>query len=133
MIILNVELLEATAEEIRNFVQRAYGAGCTRGREAAKREFQALAELPEGASIEAGGAGTKVATMSGIDKRGFTDDVKRLLRRDLIQLKEMVRLGAAVPGDEQRIEIINGLLTRWHNIAPLIPLILDKVENQTRH
>jgi hypothetical protein len=44
--------------------------------------------------------------------RGFAGDVKRLMRRDLAELKEMVRLGAGIPGDEQRIEMIKGLLAR---------------------
>ena len=74
----------------------------------------------------------KLATINGADKRGFADDVKRL-RRDLAELKEMVRLGAGIPGDEQRIEMIKDLLARWQKIAPVI--IIDAVENhfQTWH
>jgi hypothetical protein len=51
--------------------------------------------------------------MNGIDNHGFADDAKRL-RRELVELKEMVRLGAGVPGDEQRIEMAKCLLTQWH-------------------
>ena len=48
--------------------------------------------------------------MNGIDNYGFADNAKRL-RRELVELKEMVRLGAGVPGDEQRAKC---LLTQWH-------------------
>ncbi|HUB65373.1 MAG TPA: hypothetical protein VL996_13180 [Methylocella sp.] len=133
MRVLNVELLEATAEEIRNLVQRAYSAGCARDREAAKREFQDRMERVDDVSVTAGGSGTCWDIGNGIDKRGITGAIKRLMRRDLAELKEMVRLGAGVPGDEQRIEMINALLARWHAIAPMIPLILDTVESETRH
>jgi hypothetical protein len=44
--------------------------------------------------------------------RGIAADVKRRMRRDLAELKEMVRLGAGIPGDEQRIEMIKGLIAR---------------------
>ena len=44
--------------------------------------------------------------------RGIADDVKRRMRRDLAELKEMVRLGAGIPGDKQRIEMIKGLIAR---------------------
>ncbi len=44
--------------------------------------------------------------------RGIADDVKRRMRRDLAELKEMVRLGAGIPGDEQRIEMLEGLIAR---------------------
>ena len=44
--------------------------------------------------------------------RGIADDVKRRMRRDLAELKEMVRLGAGIPGDEQRIKMIKGLIAR---------------------
>jgi hypothetical protein len=36
------------------------------------------------------------------------------LRRELVELKEMVRLGAGLAGDEQRIEMAKCLLTQWH-------------------
>src|SRR5664279_4049498 len=75
-------------QEIRNLVQRAYDAGCTRGRE----EMLALQGLDAG---KAGG------------------DVRRL-RRHLAELTEIGRLDADIPGDEQRIEMIKDLLTRWH-------------------
>jgi hypothetical protein len=51
--------------------------------------------------------------MNGIDDRGFAYHAKRV-RRELVELKEMVRLGAGVPGDEQRIEMAKCLLTQWH-------------------
>jgi hypothetical protein len=38
----------------------------------------------------------------------------------------MISLGVGVPDDEQWIEMIKGLLARWHKIAPVI--ILDAVE-----
>jgi hypothetical protein len=53
--------------------------------------------------------------MNGIYNIGVADDVKRL-RRDLIELKEMVRLGAGIPGDTLRIEMIKGLLARRQQI-----------------
>ena len=74
----------------------------------------------------------RVATMNGID-RGFADGVIRLMQRELAELKEMMSLGAGIPGDEQRIEMIKGLLSRWPKIMPVI--IYDAVEShfQTRH
>ena len=51
--------------------------------------------------------------MNGIDNQGFADNVKRL-RLELAELKEMVRLGAGLPGDEQRIARAQCLLTQWH-------------------
>ena len=42
-----------------------------------------------------------MATMNGIDNHGFADNAKRL-RRELAELKEMVKLGAGLPGDEQK-------------------------------
>jgi hypothetical protein len=132
MTIVTGDLSVPTAEEIRNLVQRAYDAGCAQGREEARRELQGPAGSLDGAGFEAGEAGVKLATTNGVDKRGFADDVKRL-RRDLAELKEMVRLGAGIPGDEQRIEMIKDLLARWQKIAPVI--IIDAVENhfQTWH
>jgi hypothetical protein len=132
MTIVTGELSVPTAEEIRNLVRRAYDAGCAQGREEARHELQGLAGSLNGARIEAGEPGVKLATTNGVHKRGFADDVKRL-RRDLAELKEMVRLGAGVPGDEQRIEMIKDLLARWQKIAPVI--IIDAVENhfQTWH
>jgi hypothetical protein len=50
--------------------------------------------------------------MNGIDNH-FADNAKRL-RRELVELKEMVRLGAGLPGDEHRIEMAKCLLTQWH-------------------
>lgn len=64
--------------------------------------------------------------MNRIDNHGLADDVKRL-RRDLVELNEMVRLGAGMPGDKERIEMIKELLARRHKIAPLVT-ILDTVE-----
>jgi hypothetical protein len=34
--------------------------------------------------------------------------------RELAELKDMVRLGACLPGDEQRIVMVKRLLTQWH-------------------
>jgi len=75
-----------------------------------------------------------VAMMNGTTNRGFTNDIKRL-RRDLAELEEMVRLGAGIPGDEQRIEMIKGLFARLHKMAPVVPLILAEIEShfQTWH
>jgi len=44
--------------------------------------------------------------------RGIADDVKRRMRRELAELREMVRLGAGIPGEEQRIKMIKGLIAR---------------------
>jgi hypothetical protein len=105
--IVNETLRPATTQEIRNLVQRAYDAGCARGRE----EMLALQGLDAG---KAGG------------------DVRRL-RRHLAELTEIGRLDADIPGDEQRIEMIKDLLTRWHKIASV--LIREAVEGnlQTKH
>jgi hypothetical protein len=132
MRIINAELLVPTAEEIRNLVQRAYDAGRTRGREEAKRALQGVVGSPDGGGFEAGEDKIAVTTVNGSDKNGFAHDVKRLLR-DLAELKEKVRPGAGIPGDEQTIEMIKGLLSRWHKIASVI--ILHAVEShlQTRH
>ena len=35
-----------------------------------------------------------------------------LVRRELAELREMVRLGAGIPGEEQRIKMIKGLIAR---------------------
>jgi hypothetical protein len=50
--------------------------------------------------------------MNGIDNHGLADNAERL-RRELAELKEMGKLGAGLPGDEQRIEIAKCLLTQW--------------------
>ncbi len=107
MRIVNEELQVSTTQEVRNLVQRAYDAGCARGRE------EMLAVL-------------------GLDAGEVGDDVRRL-RRHLAELKEIVRLDADIPGDEQRIEMIKDLLTRWQKIASLI--IREAIEShfQTRH
>jgi hypothetical protein len=47
--------------------------------------------------------------MKGIDNLDFAGGVMRLMQRELAELKEMVRLGAGILGDEQRIEMIKGL------------------------
>ena len=67
--------------------------------------------------------------MNGRDNCGFADNIK-LLRRDLAELKEMVRLGARIPGDEQRIEAIKGLLAQWQAFASVT--VLDSVTPQSR-
>jgi hypothetical protein len=56
--------------------------------------------------------------MNGRDNRDFADKIN-LLRRDLAELKEMVRLGARIPGDDQRIEQIKLLLEQWRVFAPV--------------
>ena len=53
-----------------------------------------------------------IGTGRVIGGRGIAADVKRRMRRELAELKEMVRLGAGIPGDEQRIEMIKGLIAR---------------------
>jgi hypothetical protein len=47
-------------------------------------------------------------------------EVIRLMRRELAELTEMMSLGAGIPGDEQRIDMIKGLLARWHKKVPVI-------------
>jgi len=107
MTISNVEFRHPTAEEIQILLESAYDAGCTRGREEA-RALQGLVESPDSVGFEAGQTRTKMATMNGILDRSFTSDIRRL-RHDLAELEEMVRLGAGIPGDEHRIEMIKGL------------------------
>ena len=54
--------------------------------------------------------------MSGLDNFGFADNIN-MLRRNLAELQEMARLGARIPGDDQRIEAIKRLLARWQAFA----------------
>jgi hypothetical protein len=54
--------------------------------------------------------------MSGLENFGFADNIN-MLRRNLAELQEMARLGARIPGDDQRIEAIKRLLTRWQVFA----------------
>jgi hypothetical protein len=68
--------------------------------------------------------------MNGIERRGFVSDRERLMRDDLAELREMMRLGGRIPGDEQKIEMIENLLARWHKIALIMPLIHDDDESQ---
>jgi hypothetical protein len=105
--IVNVKPRLPITQEIRNLVQRAYEAGCTRGRE-------------------------EMLALKGLDAREAGDNVRRL-RRHLAELTEIGRLDADIPDDEQRIEMIKDLLTRWHKIASV--LIREAVESnfQTRH
>jgi hypothetical protein len=56
--------------------------------------------------------------MNGIDNRSNVF-AKRLMRLELAELNELVRLGAGMPGDEQRIEMITGLLGQWHMDVPV--------------
>ncbi len=56
--------------------------------------------------------------MNAIDNRSNVY-AKRLIRLQLAELNELVRLGAGIPGDEQRIEIIKGLLEQWHMDVPV--------------
>lgn len=87
-----------TAEEIRNLVQRAYDAGCIRGRE----EMLALQGLD---AAEAGVYVGRLADLTGTMSldADVTDDEQRV---------EMI--------DEQKIEMMKDLLTRWHKIATII-------------
>ncbi|MGO9846661.1 MAG: hypothetical protein ACLPKT_08695 [Methylocella sp.] len=101
------ELQVPITQEVRNLVQRAYDAGCARGRE-------------------------EMLALQGLDAGEVGDDVRRL-RRHLAELKEIVSLDADMPGDEQRVEMIKELLTRWKKIASII--IREAIEShfQTRH
>lgn len=54
--------------------------------------------------------------MSGFDNRGFGENFKRL-RRELVELNEMVRLGAGLPGDVQRVEIAKRLVAQWQGLS----------------
>lgn len=107
MRIVNDKRLLSTTQEVRNLVQRAYDAGCARGRE-------------------------EMLALQGLDAPEIGNDVRRLRRR-LAELTEIARLDADLPGDEQRIEMLKDLLTRWHMIASVI--IREAVESdfQTRH
>ncbi len=107
MEIVNVKLPVPTTQEIRNLVQRAYDAGCARGRE-------------------------EMLALQGLDAGKAQDDIRRL-RRHLVELTETGRLDADIQGDEQRIEMIKDLLTRWHRIASVV--IREAVERdfQTKH
>ncbi len=134
MRILNDVLREPITEEIQILMQRAYDAGRTRGREEAGRALQGPVESSDGKGLNADQSGMWVAMMNGIANRSFANNLKRL-RRDLAELEEMVRLGAGIPGDEQRIEMIKGLFARLHKMAPVVPLILVEIEShfQTWH
>ena len=70
--------------------------------------------------------------LQGLDAGKAQDDLRRL-RRHLAELTEIGKLDADIPGDEQRIEMIKELLTRWHKIASVI--IREAVERdfQTKH
>ncbi len=131
MRIVNAELLVPTAEDIRNFVQTAYDVGLKRGRKEAKHELQSpVAVAPDGASFEAGEAGKRKVAMNGIERRGFVSDCERLMRDDLAELREMMRLSGRIPGDEEKIEMIENLLARRHKIALIMPLIHNDDESQ---
>jgi hypothetical protein len=69
-----------------------------------------------------------------IAKNGFAHDVNRLLR-DFAELKEMARPAARMPGDEQTIVMIKGLLApaRWQKITSVITLHAVESHLQTRH
>ncbi|WGJ13752.1 hypothetical protein QEV83_13815 [Methylocapsa sp. D3K7] len=56
--------------------------------------------------------------MNAIDNRSNVY-AKRLIRLQFADLNELVRLGAGIPGDEQRIEIIKGLLEQWDMDLPV--------------
>jgi hypothetical protein len=112
-------------------VQTAYDFDLKRGREEAKHELQSLVAVAlDGASFGAGEAGKREVAMNGIERRGFVGDLERLMRDDLAELKQMMRLGGLIPGDEQKIEMIENLLARWHKIALIMPLVHDEDESQ---
>ena len=133
MRILNEVLREPITEEIQLLMQKPYDAGRTQGREEAGT-LQGPVESSDGKGLNADQSGMWMAMMNGIANRGFANNLKRL-RRDLAELEEMVRLGAGIPGDEQRIEMIKGLFARLHKMAPVVPLILAEIEGhfQTWH
>lgn len=56
--------------------------------------------------------------MNAIDNRSNVY-AKRLMRLQLAELNELVRLGAGIPGDDQRIKMIKGLLEQWHMDVPV--------------
>ena len=55
--------------------------------------------------------------MNGIDNCSIVY-AKRVMRLELADLNEMVRLGAGISGDDHRIEIITGLLEQWDMDVP---------------
>ena len=57
--------------------------------------------------------------MTGINNAG---DIVRRISRELAELKEMAKLGAAVPGDEQRIARIKELVAEWPNAVRRIAI-----------
>ena len=93
--------------EVRNLVQKAYDAGCARGRE-------------------------EILALQGLDAPKVGNDVRRL-RRHLAELTEITTLDADSPDDEQRIEMIKDLLTRWHKIASVIIREAAESPFQTKH
>ena len=56
--------------------------------------------------------------MNAIDNRSIVY-AKQLLRLELAELNELMRLGAGIPGDEYRIGIITGLLGRRYMNVPV--------------
>jgi hypothetical protein len=132
--ILKAEFHQPTAEEIQVLVQRAYDAGCFRGREETRRALQGLKGSANGGNLAADQVSIWMATRNTITSCSLTNDIKRL-RHDLAELEEMVRLGAGLPGDQQTIEMIKVLLGLNHKITPPVPLILNEIERdiQTRH
>lgn len=107
MRIANEKSLVPSSEEVRNLVQRAYDAGCARGR----------AEL---------------LALQGIDTTEASAHVKQL-RRHFAELTERVRFDVDVSGDEQRIEVIKDLLTRWRKIASVLIREAIESDHPTRH
>ncbi|HUI21062.1 MAG TPA: WW domain binding protein 11 [Methylocella sp.] len=63
--------------------------------------------------------------MNGLETISVAKDTRRL-RRELAELKEMVRLGAGIPGDKQRIEVLERLLT--HGPENGIALVIDECD-----
>jgi hypothetical protein len=103
----NEKSLVPATEEIRKLVQKAYDAGCARGR----------AELLALQGIDTAEAGVHV----------------KLLRRHFAELTEQARFDVDVSGDEQRIEVIKDLLTQWRKIASVIIREAVESHNPTRH
>ncbi len=94
-------------QEVRSLVQRAYDAGCARGRE-------------------------EILALQGLDAPEIGNDVRRL-RRHLAELTEITTFDAGSPGDEHRIKMIKDVLTRWHKIASVIIREAAESPFQTKH
>ncbi len=58
--------------------------------------------------------------MSGTDNVDFAGNIVRRMLRELTELKEMAKLGAAVPGDVQRMARIRTLVAKWHGAVRVV-------------